>query len=316
MKIIFAGTPIFAATALKSIVEAGHEVVLVLTQPDRPSGRGLKLQQSAVKEYALSQNISVEQPISLKLNGKYPEIAEEIHEKVKNIEHDIMVVAAYGLILPGSFLNISPKGCINIHGSLLPRWRGAAPIQRCIEAGDNETGNTIMLMDEGLDTGDMLLIKSIPIENVDNAETLHDKLAVLGSSMIVEALNDIDNLIKNKVKQPLEGMNYAEKLTKEEGNLNLSMNAKELELKIRAFNPYPCASIELEGVKVKVWSAQYIKEITGLPGQVVFADKTNGLVIACGEGGLKLNELQKTGAKRMSAKDFMNGHNLINKVFI
>lgn len=313
MKIIFAGTPAFAANSLQAIVEAGHEVVLVLTQPDRPSGRGMKLQASEVKEYALTQNIRVEQPISLKLNGKYPEVALEAHNLVKSIEHDIMVVAAYGLILPKSFLDLPPKGAINIHSSLLPRWRGAAPIQRCIEAGDIETGITIMEMDEGLDTGDMLLIESMPIGN-HNAHTLHDQLSIMGANLIVKALNDIDQLKTNKVKQPLEGMNYAQKLQKEEGVLDLNNSAIVLERKIRAFNPFPGATLYLDGEKVKIFEAQVVLDLKGDPGQIMYADKTHGLVIACGEHSLKINELQK-GSKRVQARDFINGHKLEGKVF-
>lgn len=314
MKIIFAGTPVFAADSLKAIVEAGHEVVLAFTQPDRPSGRGMKLQPSSVKEYALSQNIKVEQPTSLKINGKYHEEALQAHELVKNTPHDIMVVAAYGLILPTSFMDLSPKGAINIHGSLLPRWRGAAPIQRCIEAGDIETGITIMEMNEGLDTGDMLLMESMLIGN-HNSQTLHDELSIMGSKMIVEALANIDNLKANKTPQPLEGVNYAQKLTKEEGELDITNSAIVLERKIRAFNPYPSATLEFEGQKVKIFSAEVISNIQGEPGQIIFADKTHGLVIACGENALKIHELQKVGSKRVNAKDFINGHKLEGKYF-
>lgn len=314
MKIIFAGTPVFAADSLKAIVEAGHEVVLVFTQPDRPSGRGMKLQPSPVKEYALTQNMRVEQPTSLKLHGKYHEEAFNAHQLVKNTPHDIMVVAAYGLILPSSFMNLSSRGAINIHGSLLPRWRGAAPIQRCIEAGDIETGITIMEMNEGLDTGDMLMIESMLIGN-HNAQTLHDELSIMGSRMIVQALQNIDNLKINKLPQPLEGMNYAQKLTKEEGDLDINSSAVVLERKIRAFNPYPSASLELDGQKVKIFSAEVMNSIEGNPGQIMYADKTNGLVVACGVGALKIHELQKVGSKRVSAKDFINGHKLQGKSF-
>lgn len=313
MKIIFAGTPQFAANALQAIVEAGHEVVLVLTQPDRPSGRGLKLQPSEVKQYALTQGLKVEQPISLKLNGKEPEVALEAHNLVKSIDHDIMVVAAYGLILPKSFLDLPQKGAINIHGSLLPRWRGAAPIQRCIESGDLETGITIMEMDEGLDTGDILFMESLAI-GTHNAQTLHDQLSIMGAKMIVKALDNIDTLKANKVKQPLEGMNYAQKLQKEEGVLNLHESAITLERKIRAFNPFPIATFMLDGEKVKIFNAQVVLDLKGQPGQIMYADKTHGLVVACGEHSLKINELQK-GSKRVQARDFINGHKLEGKNF-
>jgi methionyl-tRNA formyltransferase len=318
MKIIFAGTPEFAATALESLVNAGHEIVLVLTQPDRPSGRGLKLQESEVKTYALSQGIEVIQPQSLKLGGKYPEEAQMAHEKVKSVEYDVIVVAAYGLILPKSFLDLGR--CINIHGSLLPRWRGAAPIHRAIEYGDAHTGITIMEMDVGLDTGDMLLVEAISIASDDTTESLHDKLAVLGGKLINEAINDLDNLWDNKIPQPTEGMSYAEKLTKEEGSLNINESAISLERKIRAFNPFPGASLELDGVKIKIWKAEIVTEadikvdLQNIQlGQVIYADKNNGIVIHCGEGFLRLLELQKVGSKKVSYKDFINGHQLLNK---
>lgn len=315
MRIIFAGTPEFAAVALESIIEAGHEVVLVMTQPNRPSGRGLKVQESAVKAIAVAHSIQVIQPLSLKLNGKYPDDALAAHQLMKSTPHDIVVVAAYGLILPQSFLDLSRF--INIHASLLPRWRGAAPIHRAIESGDRHTGITIMEMDAGLDTGDMLVSEALTIEAGDTTLTLHDKLAILGGTLVVQALEDINHLLEHKVPQPSDGMTYAEKLTKEEGNLNLTESAVVLERKIRAFNPFPGASIELDGVRVKIWSAEVLVSTNSnlSVGAVVTADKGNGIVIQCGEGSLKLNELQKVGSKRLGYRDFLNGHTLVGKVF-
>ena len=232
MKVIFAGTPEFAATALAAIHAAGHEVVLVLTQPDRPSGRGMQLHPSAVKQFALDHAIPVAQPVSLRLDGKYPEQAEEAHKLLRATPHDVMVVAAYGLILPESVLSIPPLGCLNIHASLLPRWRGAAPIHRAIEAGDAQTGITIMRMDRGLDTGAMLLMESMPIAADDSTATLHDKLARLGGEMIVDTLQRLLDGSITASPQPDEGVNYAAKISKEEAALDFNLPAQLLAQKI------------------------------------------------------------------------------------
>src|SRR5450830_1703557 len=255
MKVIFAGTPEFAAVALQSLHEAGHSIPLVLTQPDRPAGRGMHLQPSAVKQYALKHGIEVLQPLSLRMDAKDPQRAAEAqaaHERLLATDYDVMVVAAYGLILPRSTLDIRP--CLNIHGSLLPRWRGAAPIHRAIEAGDAETGITIMEMEEGLDTGPMLAIERTPIEAGDSTATLHDKLAALGGKMIVDTLRKMQQGPLAPVPQPEAGVTYAAKIAKEEAALDFSQPALELGLKIRAFNPFPGASGQVDGVTVKIWA--------------------------------------------------------------
>ena len=306
MKVIFAGTPEFAATALAAIHAAGHEVVLVLTQPDRPSGRGMQLHPSAVKQFALDHAIPVAQPVSLRLDGKYPEQAEEAHKLLKATPHDVMVVAAYGLILPESVLSIPPLGCLNIHASLLPRWRGAAPIHRAIEAGDAQTGITIMQMDRGLDTGAMLLMESMPIAADDSTATLHDKLARLGGEMIVDTLQRLLDGSITASPQPDEGVNYAAKISKEEAALDFNLPAQLLAQKIRAFNPFPAASAVLNGVTLKIWRAEVVeKPISAQVGQLILKDQQ--LIVACGEGALSLLELQKPGGKRLPAAEFLKG---------
>ncbi len=306
MKVIFAGTPEFAATALAAIHAAGHEVVLVLTQPDRPSGRGMQLHPSAVKQFALDHAIPVAQPVSLRLDGKYPEQAEEAHKLLKATPHDVMVVAAYGLILPESVLSIPPLGCLNIHASLLPRWRGAAPIHRAIEAGDAQTGITIMQMDRGLDTGAMLLMESMPIAADDSTATLHDKLARLGGEMIVDTLQRLLDGSITASPQPDEGVNYAAKISKEEAALDFNLPAQLLAQKIRAFNPFPAASAVLNGVTLKIWRAEVVeKPISAQVGQVILKDQQ--LIVACGEGALSLLELQKPGGKRLPTAEFLKG---------
>ena len=306
MKVIFAGTPEFAATALAAIHAAGHEVVLVLTQPDRPSGRGMQLHPSAVKQFALDHAIPVAQPVSLRLDGKYPEQAEEAHKLLKATPHDVMVVAAYGLILPESVLSIPPLGCLNIHASLLPRWRGAAPIHRAIEAGDAQTGITIMRMDRGLDTGAMLLMESMPIAADDSTATLHDKLARLGGEMIVDTLQRLLDGSITASPQPDEGVNYAAKISKEEAALDFNLPAQLLAQKIRAFNPFPAASAVLNGVTLKIWRAEVVeKPISAQVGQVILKDQQ--LIVACGEGALSLLELQKPGGKRLPTAEFLKG---------
>lgn len=306
MKIIFAGTPEFAAVALKALHDAGHEIVLVLTQPDRPAGRGMQLHASPVKQFALDHQIPVAQPVSLRLDGKYPEIAGEAHQLLQSTPHDVMVVAAYGLILPLSVLGIPPRGCLNIHGSLLPRWRGAAPIHRAIEAGDSETGITIMQMDQGLDTGAMLLIEKMAISADDTTGGLHDKMAKLGGEMIVEALKRMEQNALPATPQPAEGVTYAAKISKEEAALDFTQPAEVLERKIRAFNPFPAASASFAGVVLKLWQAQVIgSDGKHAPGSIVSADPQDGVVVACGSGALRVTELQKPGGKRLPAAEFL-----------
>jgi methionyl-tRNA formyltransferase len=313
MKVVFAGTPEFAAVALRTLHAAGHEIPLVLTQPDRPAGRGMQLQASPVKQFALAQGITVLQPLSLRMDSKDPARAAEAqaaHAALAALDYDVMVVAAYGLILPRSTLDLAP--CINIHGSLLPRWRGAAPIHRAIEAGDTETGVTIMQMEEGLDTGPMLSMQAIPIGPADTTGSLHDKLAALGARMIVDALARYGQL--QPVPQPEAGVTYAAKISKEEARLDLSGAAIVLERKVRAFNPFPGAQAQVGGVTIKIWDAAAVPG-RGAPGQVLSADAAHGIVVACGEGALRLLTLQKPGGKRLPAAEFLKGFPLAQLAF-
>jgi methionyl-tRNA formyltransferase len=309
MKVVFAGTPEFAAVALQSLHEAGFEIPLVLTQPDRPAGRGLQLHASSVKQYALRHGIPVLQPVSLRqdsFDAARAADAKAAHERLLATDYDVMVVAAYGLILPRSTLGIKP--CINIHGSLLPRWRGAAPIHRAIEAGDEETGVTIMQMEEGLDTGPMLAIERVTIAALDNTGSLHDKLAALGGEMIVAALRKMEQGSLEAVPQPEAGVTYAAKISKEEAALDFSQSALELGLKIRAFNPFPGAHAKVGGVTVKLWAAEVIEADSAEPsGQVVAADAQHGIIVSCGAGSLRLTEVQKPGGKRLPAAEFIKG---------
>jgi methionyl-tRNA formyltransferase len=306
MKVVFAGTPEFAASALRALIDAGFAIPLVLTQPDRPAGRGMQLQASAVKQVAVAHGIEVLQPLSLRMDARDPQRAEEAkaaHARLLATDYDVMVVAAYGLILPRSTLDIRP--CINIHGSLLPRWRGAAPIHRAIESGDLETGVTIMEMEEGLDTGPMLLMERLPILDSDTTGSLHDKLAEMGGRMIVEALRKMAAGDLPAEPQPEQGVTYAAKISKEEAKLDLQRPALELARKVRAFNPFPGAHAQAGGVTVKIWNAQAV-DGKGQPGQVLSAD-AQGVVVACGEGALRLTELQKPGGKRLAAGEFLKG---------
>ncbi|MFC7288623.1 methionyl-tRNA formyltransferase [Herminiimonas glaciei] len=315
MKIIFAGTPEFAAVALAALHAAGFEIPLVLTQPDRPAGRGMQLQASAVKQFALAHDIPVAQPVSLRLDGKYPEVAAEAHALLQATPHDVMVVAAYGLILPQSILDIPPRGCINIHASLLPRWRGAAPIHRAIESGDAETGVTIMKMELGLDTGPMLAMQRLPITADDTTASLHDKLATLGGEMIVQTLRQMEQGDLHAVPQP-DGANYAAKILKEEATLDFTQPAEQLARKIRAFNPFPGAAATCDGTLIKFWHAQAVPASNQLPpGQVIAANPHDGVLVACGDGALRVTELQKPGGKRLSAVEFLKGFTLEDKRF-
>jgi len=309
MKVVFAGTPEFAAVALRAIHAAGFEIPLVLTQPDRPAGRGLQLQPSAVKQYAAAQGIPVAQPLSLRMDAKDPQRAQEArqaHELLLGTDYDVMVVAAYGLILPRSTLDIKP--CINIHGSLLPRWRGAAPIHRAIEAGDHETGVTIMQMEEGLDTGPMLLIERTPIGPLDTTAVLHDRLAAMGADMVVKVLHKMEHDVIEAVPQPETGVTYAAKIAKEEAALDFTRPAREVDRKIRAFNPFPGAHAVVNGTVIKLWGAELLEADSTAPaGQVLAADAQHGIVVACGSGALRLTHLQKPGGKRLPAAEFIKG---------
>ncbi|HNX71341.1 methionyl-tRNA formyltransferase [Rivihabitans pingtungensis] len=298
MKLIFAGTPEFAASALQALIDAGHDIALVLTQPDRPAGRGMKLKASPVKTLALAHGLPVSQPLTLKTAEAQAEIAA--------VGAEVMVVAAYGLILPKAVLEMPTRGCLNIHASLLPRWRGAAPIHRAIEAGDAETGVTIMQMDVGLDTGDMLLTVREPIHADDSTGSLHDRLAAQGAQAMVAALAQLDAL--SPQPQPAEGVTYAEKIGKAEAQLDWSLPAEVLHRKIRAFNPFPGASTLAGGEALKIWQAQ-LADGAGAPGEVLAAD-ADGVRIACGSGALLATQLQAAGGKRLAAREFLAGHSL------
>lgn len=309
MRIVFAGTPEFARIAFDALRAAGHEIPLVMTQPDRPAGRGLKLTPSPVKQAALDAGIPVAQPRSLRLDGRYPEEAAEARTLLESVAPDVMVVAAYGLILPQWVLDLPRLGCLNIHASLLPRWRGAAPIQRAIEAGDARTGVTIMQMDEGLDTGDMLLERVVPITDETNAAQLHDALALAGGEAIVEALDAMTKGALAARKQPEDGVTYAAKLDKAEAALDCTQPAALLARRVRAFNPVPGASIRLPGLPdaVKVWRAQALDEATSAPAGSVLRADAAGIDIATGQGVLRLLELQKAGGKRQPVDVFVRG---------
>ena len=294
MKLIFAGTPEFAAQSLRAILSTENQVVLVLTQPDRFAGRGMVLQPSAVKQVACEHGIEVFQPPTLRDPAAQARLAA--------VGADAMVVAAYGLILPQTVLDLPRHGCINIHASLLPRWRGAAPIQRAIQAGDTETGVSIMQMEAGLDTGPVLLREALPITEGDTAASLHDRLAELGARLIVDALR---NLPLTPCPQPSDGVTYAAKIDKAESMLDWRLPALQLSRQVRAFNPFPGTLAYLDGTSVKIWKA--VPDANGgVPGTVLSANK-DGIVVACGEGALRLCELQKAGGKRLVAGQFLAG---------
>jgi len=295
MRVVFAGTPDFAALALQAILTAGHEVRLVLTQPDRPAGRGMSLQPSAVKRLAVARGIAVFQPLTLKDAAAQARIAAD--------RPDVMVVAAYGLILPQGVLDTPRFGCINIHASLLPRWRGAAPIQRALLAGDRETGVCIMQMESGLDTGPVLLRGSCAIESGDTSATLHDRLASLGARLVVEALA---GLPMPATAQAADGVTYATKLGKAEALIDWSKSARDLDRHIRAFNPSPGAQARFRGQTVKLWRAAPV-DGDGEIGQILQVDR-NRVVVACGSGALAVSELQKAGGKRLAVREFLAGH--------
>ena len=306
MRVVFAGTPEFAAVALQRLHAAGFEIPLVLTQPDRPAGRGMKLQASPVKAFAQAHGIAVAQPRGLKLDGKYGEDAAAARAALLAARPEVMVVAAYGLILPAWVLELPRLGCLNIHASLLPRWRGAAPIHRAIEAGDAETGITIMQMDAGLDTGDMLLEAREAIRADDSTATLHDRLAALGGRLIVEALELAACGGLHPVKQPAEGVSYAHKIEKAEAAIDWRLPAAVIERRLRAFDPFPGASSVLAGETIKVWRALPCAG-SGRPGEVLAVGEA-GVEVACGEGALLLTELQRAGGKRLPAAAYLSGH--------
>jgi methionyl-tRNA formyltransferase len=315
MRIIFAGTPQFARTALEVLIQSGHEVVLVLTQPDRPAGRGMKLTSSSVKQYALSMNLPLIQPRSLRLDGGFYADAKMAQEAIHTSRAEVIIVVAYGLILPPWMLAAAPKGCFNIHASLLPRWRGAAPIARAIEAGDAETGVTIMHMEDGLDTGDIVVMTSISIAVEDTSVSLHDKLSELGAQLMVQVLGKITHGDLPRIPQPAIGICYAKKIEKIEASIDWWKPAVIVTQRIRAFNPAPGAYTMLAGQKIKIWTACYcqIDDMAiddALPGKINRIDAT-GIAVLCGDGQyVVISELQRAGGKRLLIVDFLRGFNI------
>lgn len=300
MRLIFAGTPDFAVPALEALIEAGHEVVMVLTQPDRPSGRGMKLTPSPVKAAAISHDLPVFQPQTLKDDGVQTRIAEA--------QADAMIVAAYGLIIPQAVLQMPRYGCYNVHASLLPRWRGAAPIQRAILAGDSETGVTIMEVVPALDAGAMILKDRVPITDRDTTQSLHDELSDMGAQLMVQAMATLEQDGRlNAEQQDETQVTYAAKLAKSEATMDWHKSADELSRQVRAFNPFPVAQASFSGKPCRIWMA------AALPGQAlpgVVTDTRDGIVVGCGQGLLRIEELQMPGGKKMAAKDFVAGHAL------
>ncbi|MGH8729450.1 MAG: methionyl-tRNA formyltransferase [Burkholderiales bacterium] len=303
MRVLFAGTPAFAATALRSLISAGHEIAAVLTQPDRPARRGLKVLPSTVKTVAEDLQLDVIQPASLK--------ADETLTSLARFRADVMVVAAYGIIIPATLLSLAPLGSINIHASLLPRWRGAAPIPRAILAGDSETGISIMKMDAGLDTGPVLTQKSVSIEDDDTTQTLHDKLALLGAEMIVEALPRYAQGELFPSPQPEMGVTYAHKIEKAEASIDWDKSGAEVSRQIRAFNPAPGAFGRINGEPVKLWMATARDEVTGSPGEIMSASR-EGIIVACAAGGIMVTEIQRPGGRRQTAAEFARGSRLLS----
>lgn len=292
--IVFAGTPDFAARHLQALIQSPHHITAVYTQPDRPAGRGKKLQASAVKQLATTHDLPLYQPASLR--------SEEAQQQLADLDADIMIVVAYGLILPQRVLDIPVYGCLNVHGSLLPRWRGAAPIQRAIWAGDSKTGVTIMQMDKGLDTGDILLKSTIDISPADTSASLYEKLAEIGPPTLLETLASLTEI--QSEPQNNEQANYAQKLTKEEARIDWQQDALQLERNIRAFNPWPVCYFEVKDKPVKVWRAS-VSNAEGTPGTILAADK-QGILVATGGGSLRLETIQLAGKKAMSAAEVLN----------
>lgn len=294
LKIVFAGTPEFSVTALQALIASEHHICAVYTQPDRPAGRGRKLTASPIKQLAITHGLTVKQPVSLR-----NDIAQQ---ELVALKADLMIVVAYGLILPQTVLDTPVLGCWNIHASLLPRWRGAAPIHRAILAGDEKTGVCIMQMDAGLDTGPVLLSKSTNISDDETVNSLHNRLAGLGAEALIEALNHRQQL--TPIIQSQSGIMYAHKLEKSESRLDWSETATELDRKIRGFNPWPGAQLNIAGETCKIWRAR-VETISGTAGNVLKAGGDD-LIIACGEGSLRIDELQKPGSRRMPVRDFLN----------
>ena len=310
LRIVFAGTPDFASAHLQAILESHHKVIAVYSQPDRPAGRGQKLKPSPVKELALKNDIPVYQPVSLR--------KEEAQKELAELNADLMIVVAYGLILPQVVLDTPEHGCINVHGSILPRWRGAAPIQRAIEAGDKESGVTIMQMDAGLDTGDMLLKAYCPIEDTDTSGNLFNKLIEVGKAALIRTVNAIAAGTITPEKQDDTLANYAHKMSKDEAQLDWNKSASQLDCQVRGFNPWPVTTTQLDNLGIRVWEASAIEsDSDAIPGTLIKADK-EGLDIACSSGALRITKLQLAGNRAMSAQDLLNGKKelfLIGKQF-
>ncbi|MZR62956.1 methionyl-tRNA formyltransferase [Alcanivorax sp. DP30] len=302
LRLAFAGTPDFAAASLQAVLDSDHDVVAVLTQPDRAAGRGKKVQKSPVKQLAEAHDIAVLQPENLK--------GEEIRQKLRDLQLDALVVVAYGLIIPQAVLDIPRLGCLNVHGSLLPRWRGAAPIQRAITVGDTETGNTIMQMEAGLDTGPMLLSEALPIGDNETGGELHDRLAAQGARLLVTVLNDLEQYLANATVQPDEGVTYAHKLSKAEARLDFRLPTRALYNRIRAFNPFPVTWVPLKGQPMRIWQAS-VSPLPGKdddePGHILKVGE-DGIQVATGDGILILEELQLPGKRRMAVADLLRGN--------
>lgn len=305
-RVAFAGTPEFAAVALDALLRAGFEVPLVLTQPDRPAGRGLQLHPSPVKALAVAQGCPLAQPRSLRLDGRFASDASQARESLIAARPDVMVVAAYGLILPAWALELPPGGCLNVHASLLPRWRGAAPIQRAIEAGDSRTGITIMQMDAGLDTGDMLVSEAAEIGPAETSASLHSRLAALGGQLIVRALTQLATTGRiHLTPQPEDGVTYAHKISKDEAAIDWHQSAVTIERRVRAFDPFPGSSFSWQGEVVKVWKALALADRHGAAGEVLEM-QADRLIIGCGEGALEVVEVQRPGGRRMPIGRFLH----------
>lgn len=306
LNLVFGGTPEFAVPALEALLQAGHRVAAVYTQPDRPAGRGQRLAHSAVKECALRNGLHIEQPATLK--------APDAVERLASFNPDVMVVVAYGLLLPQAILAVPRLGCLNIHGSLLPRWRGAAPIQRAVLAGDAVTGVSIMRMDVGLDTGPVLTLTETPIGSTETSATLHDRLAMLGAQSLVTALDGYASGTIKPVAQPETGVTYAAKLRKDEALLDWQLSAVELGRRVRAFNPWPVAETRWQGKQLRIWEASpRASDTRATPGTVVSAD-ASGIVVAANGDELVITRLQLAGRNAMSAGEFLNAHRMAGAV--
>lgn len=302
LRIIYAGTPEFAVPALEALLASPHHVIAVYTQPDRPAGRGQQLTSSAVKDCALRHELPIEQPLTLRDPAAVA--------RLRGYAPDVMIVAAYGLLLPQTVLDAPSHACVNIHASLLPRWRGAAPIQRALMAGDAETGVTIMRMEAGLDTGPMMNVRRTPIAEHDTAATLHERLAKLGAEALLQTLTDLPEALAHARPQPLEGVSYAQKIAKEEARIDWTRSAVEIDRQIRAFNPWPVAQTTLDGAQLRIWEARGEHSPDRAPGTVLRADDA-GIRVATGSGVLNLLRVQLAGRKVVTAAEFARAHPLV-----